>query len=477
MRRIVDKNSRMCSAAYNKMMEEFKNKQNSMKEKMKFIIGALTDSDKAFTLMAYNTMKQRCSMLNGVGMGDAEMKRMSLIKRLVNQGHNLQVMAVNSLREFLKSERDIEEKAREKYESQQKEKDRILKRIMDSNVRMMGTGYRQAQQWMISEQEKERILAMKQRGIMRKIVDSGTRLCGMAMNSLKAHLKDCILIDETNAGICNMRSGMMNSLCKGREGHERRQVKDALDRLTKWNKLNNMKQAICKNIVRRTLGKNDTMLSRGLNMMKENYVRRKTFIKCRQLFKTLETSDRCIDHTYRIYYKLLITHRSSNPWLKKILSSVTKSPAINPQIAFWRMRDMKTKNMKFPPNTIVKMKSMFDILKTHYTMQVARAFWKIDRCQDDNEMDSTILFEAKFAQAHIKEDFNSDMYSKNSFNKGQSRGNSMVRGMIGSRTDLSEANSTLQTPNRAYNHPKISASSPRAKYATGGGLIGLLGKK
>merc|ERR1712100_796228 len=129
---------------------------------------------------------------------------------------------------------------------------------------------------------------MKQRGIMRKIVDSGTRLCGMAMNSLKAHLKDCRLQDEARAGLCNMREGMMNSLIKDRAKFERRQMKDVFDRLCKWNKLQNMKQAIVKNIVRRSLGKNDAMLAWGLKLMSEHNIRHKTFIKCRQLFRTLE---------------------------------------------------------------------------------------------------------------------------------------------------------------------------------------------
>merc|ERR1712100_852585 len=77
--------------------------------------------DAAFTLMAYNQLKQRMLMLNGVGLGDAEMKKVQLIKRLTNQGHNLQVMGVNSIREFLVSERDREEREREEFERQQKE--------------------------------------------------------------------------------------------------------------------------------------------------------------------------------------------------------------------------------------------------------------------------------------------------------------------------------------------------------------------
>merc|ERR1712146_802535 len=137
-----------------------------------------------FTLMAYNQMKQRMNMLNGVGLGDAEMKKVQLIKRLTNQGHNLQVMGVNSVREYLTSERDREEREREEYERQQKEKDRILRRIMNGNLRLMGTGFRQAFQWMEFDREAEIALMAKQRGIMRRIVDSNVRLMSAGWNKL-----------------------------------------------------------------------------------------------------------------------------------------------------------------------------------------------------------------------------------------------------------------------------------------------------
>jgi uncharacterized protein YoaH (UPF0181 family) len=67
-----------------------------------------------------------------------------LIKRLTNQTHNLQVMAVNGLREFLASEREAEEAARLAHERQQREKERILRRIMNESVRMAGVGFRQS---------------------------------------------------------------------------------------------------------------------------------------------------------------------------------------------------------------------------------------------------------------------------------------------------------------------------------------------
>merc|ERR1712139_743934 len=155
-----------------------------MGEKLRFVIKTLTDKDAAFTLMAYNQMKQRMNMLNGVGLGDAEMKKVQLIKRLTNQGHNLQVMGVNSIREYLTSEREAEERAREEFERQQKEKDRILRRIMNVNLRFMGMGFRQALQWMVADRDAERALMAKQRGIMRRIVDGNVRLMSAGWNKL-----------------------------------------------------------------------------------------------------------------------------------------------------------------------------------------------------------------------------------------------------------------------------------------------------
>jgi len=48
-------------------------------------------------------------MLNGVGMGDAQMKKVSMIKRLMNKGYNLQICTINSLKEFLSFKRDEED--------------------------------------------------------------------------------------------------------------------------------------------------------------------------------------------------------------------------------------------------------------------------------------------------------------------------------------------------------------------------------
>merc|ERR1711977_607218 len=190
MRRIVDGNVRLMSAGWNKLLESWKANNNMLKEKLRFVIKTLTDKDAAFTLMAYNQMKQRMLMLNGVGLGDAEMKKCQLIKRLTNQGHNLQVMGVNSIREYLSSERDREEREREEFERQQKEKDRILRRIMNQNLRFMGMGFRQALQWTVFARDAEIARMKRQRGIMRRIVDSNVRLMSAGWNKLLEEWKN-----------------------------------------------------------------------------------------------------------------------------------------------------------------------------------------------------------------------------------------------------------------------------------------------
>merc|ERR1711957_1026894 len=158
--------------------------QGAMKEKLRFVIAALTDKDKQFTLMAYNQMKSRMLMLNGVGMGDADMKKCQLIKRLTNQGHNFQVMGVICIREFLKDARICEENDRLQAERDLKEKDRILRRIMDTNARFMGMGFGQALQFTVAAREAEIRLMQRQRGIMNRMVDSNARLMGAGYNKL-----------------------------------------------------------------------------------------------------------------------------------------------------------------------------------------------------------------------------------------------------------------------------------------------------
>merc|ERR1712110_1346995 len=119
--------------------------------------------------------------------GDAGMKKVQLIKRLTNSAFNLEVEAVNALKDFLKSERNQDELNRIEFERQQKEKDRLLRRMMDGNLRVMGQALRQFQLHAEAEAEKERARMAKQRGLMRRMMDGNLRVMGQALRQFQLH--------------------------------------------------------------------------------------------------------------------------------------------------------------------------------------------------------------------------------------------------------------------------------------------------
>merc|ERR1711957_33593 len=173
----------------NKLLEEAKVRKSMLKNKLRYVLKSLTDKDSAMTLAAYNELKQRRLMLMGVGMGDASLKKVHLIKRITNKSRNLQVMGINALKNFLAWARDHTEKLRQEHERQQKEKNRILKRIMNINLRYEGMAFRQAIRWMEADRDREIALIRKQRGVMMRILDSNTRLISAGWNKLLEEAK------------------------------------------------------------------------------------------------------------------------------------------------------------------------------------------------------------------------------------------------------------------------------------------------
>jgi len=298
----------------------------------------------------------------------------------------------------------------------------------------------------------------------------------MAFNQLKANYKESLLESEAKNNVTNMRDALLDKLFGNREKFERQMFIAAFERLIKWNHLCNTKQAIIKNMFRKLLGKNDQVLLVAYRNLIENNVQKKTFEKCAALFRALETSDRCIDNTYRIYYRLLVTFKHVNPWLQRVVNAITKNAKVDPQIAFWRLKDMRTKGTALNANRIVKMRKMFEIVNKHYIMQIARSFWKIDRCLD---MDQTMNSSFYYAQRMGMQQGSSDMYS------GYGNSNQMQ-----SRVDLQsrgeQSNANFLSPDRGY--PQVRQTSPRGKYESQGpvknekntmsrGLLGVMRKR
>ena len=123
-------------------------------------------------------------------MNDAENKKIQLIWRLTNKGFNYQVMAINALWEFLERMRQLDREEQERKKWENREKDRILRRIMDDKVRSLGQAFRQAYLYMLANREAKIVQTNKERGIIRWMIDSNTRLLAQAWNKLLEQYKE-----------------------------------------------------------------------------------------------------------------------------------------------------------------------------------------------------------------------------------------------------------------------------------------------
>jgi hypothetical protein len=91
MRKMSDVSTRLLGMGFNKLVEEWKAQQAMLRNKLKFVMKTLTDRGLAKVLQAYNGLKRRKMMLDGLGMSDKEAKKVQLIKRLTNKPFDLQV--------------------------------------------------------------------------------------------------------------------------------------------------------------------------------------------------------------------------------------------------------------------------------------------------------------------------------------------------------------------------------------------------
>jgi arsenate reductase-like glutaredoxin family protein len=197
LKKILDVNVRLMGMGFNKLLQDSKHRQSKLKAKLQFLLKTLTDQDAAKVLQAYNALKRRKMMLDGVGLSDQDAKKAQFLKRLTNKPFDLQCQAYSKFIEFLRSDRKREQDEKDQWARDQKERDRILRRIMNKGIREMGQAYTQAFDWTLADRKNEQNLMFKQRGILRKMSDVSTRLMSMGFNKLiqewkaqQVHLKD-----------------------------------------------------------------------------------------------------------------------------------------------------------------------------------------------------------------------------------------------------------------------------------------------
>ena len=168
-KRIIDSNVRFMAMGFNKLVEAHAAKQARIREKIKIIIQMLNDQQALYVMMAYNGLKEVRNKSHCIGYSRSELLREQLIRRLCDRGYNLGLQAVTSLRTFLRTEREADVR-------NQTTKDRILRRLMDENLRFLGQAMRMLQYHAKEETETERVKTLKLRGMCNRFASKNSRL-------------------------------------------------------------------------------------------------------------------------------------------------------------------------------------------------------------------------------------------------------------------------------------------------------------
>jgi hypothetical protein len=410
--RISNANHRHLSSGYNKLTDAYKQRRASLLKKIQFILKAIKNSDAMYKLKGYNALKEKKLMIDGVGVGHDVQQKINFCKRIIDNAKNLEYQAVRSLTEFLIIRRGSDGKLKMLKEN-------ICKRILNKEVRVLHQGFRSLRVFAKLDWEREIARIRRIKGICERIRGSSAMLVSMGFNSLKTNNHNALMQSRATSELRKMKNNLLENMLKTKKMNVRRELDVAMKTLRK-----NAKTAIMRDrIIHRLLGacylKNDKLMIWGYNrlyvnnrkadvkradmrlklerlkiyaeakhkMMKQrslfdfrvNFQVNLTYRKCRKLYKSLETSDRCIHRTYSLYWRLLRHFRKLNKWYKISVWYVTKNTRISDQIAFWRLRDMRTAINSMPAEMKVKVKRMGDVLYKAYVMRVARAFWRIDR--------------------------------------------------------------------------------------------------
>merc|ERR1712218_570360 len=127
-------------------LEGDKQRKTYLKNKLKFIFSTIGDVDAANILAAYNGLKENKLKMDGVGYENdiGNKLKIRLMRRLTNGAFNLQLMALRAIKGFLKKERDTDKDIRDKMVKDRWNKDRCLRRLLFSNLRLVGLGFNKA---------------------------------------------------------------------------------------------------------------------------------------------------------------------------------------------------------------------------------------------------------------------------------------------------------------------------------------------
>jgi hypothetical protein len=131
-KRILEKDVRVVGMGYRKLEENWRLRKGFLRGKVEFLVKNVRDEKIRKLLMAYNGMKERRNLLQGVGVGQDRSKKTQLIKRLILDKFGLKKkLAFNKFREFLSSMHAQDRTDKNSELTNQQIKKNLCRRIMN----------------------------------------------------------------------------------------------------------------------------------------------------------------------------------------------------------------------------------------------------------------------------------------------------------------------------------------------------------
>jgi hypothetical protein len=326
--RLTDGNFRLMDQGLGKLRENRKVRDRALRARVRFLVKTLRDKDSLYVLRAYNSLKEKSEVFQGVLLGAEVRSKENFLKSIIDSGYRVQSQGVRSLKSFLLQSRICEQRTLTK-------KAQLCKRFLDSNLKLQSMALhslcQNSRACTVTRKFKDRFF---QRLYCKNFMLLSSALCRLRYNKLK---KQYMSLD----------------------------IKMKLERLKVYGE-----------------AKHQLLKQRALYDFR---VALKSGIASRRAVKLFKTTQIWQEH-YKIrvkgYYKKLKKFRRHSKWMDVMIWNLTKNSPINFQISFWRTRDIKSLAKPMPAERMVKMKRFGEVLFKNYVMVVARAFWRIERAYE-----------------------------------------------------------------------------------------------
>jgi hypothetical protein len=194
---MVRKRAKFLAGAFEKFKDIGKHIYCQDKFQIGHVLKTLAKLKKESLIMAYKGLKERAEYLNGKTNGRSGVLREKLIRRLMDQGFNLQCMAWNQFITFYRSENLKIAQQRTDILNIETRKKEIIRRFTSKSYQQITSTFKQFQSWSSNCEIRETNLKiretnfiLKQQSYLKRMIDSNLRLVASGYNRLREYVAE-----------------------------------------------------------------------------------------------------------------------------------------------------------------------------------------------------------------------------------------------------------------------------------------------